>query len=74
MNTVPSNQHVNLGDQVKLTAFVNTTNLSKIKFEWYKLNNQTMQDEALTCKLNFFLYLFKKYESFKFYLIKLKQI
>lgn len=47
MTTVPIRQQVNIGDDVILTAHVNEPDLSKIKYEWFKLNRLNKQEEAL---------------------------
>jgi hypothetical protein len=47
VNTVPVRQLVNIGNNVQITAYVNEEDLSKIKFEWFKLNEVTRQEEAI---------------------------
>ena len=46
----PTKLEVNLGDQFTLSAKVNTKSLHDIKFEWYKLNVHTNQEEVLSCE------------------------
>lgn len=44
---MPVRQQANLGDDLMLTAHVNEPDVNKIKYEWFKLNRITKQEEAL---------------------------
>ena len=47
VTTVPVRQIINIGDSVQLTAHVNETDLRKLKFQWFKLNQISKQEESI---------------------------